>query len=107
MANELTPAEVRFVRALCGSGPLGIAPLGLAQVLGVTTSTIGNLSVIVERKGFCTRERYGMRVFLRPTNIALALNAASSAETAAGDSQFEFQAPRKTRAPRAGRPPRA
>src|SRR6185436_11020042 len=75
MSNDLTPSETRFVQALCGAGPLGIAPLGLARVLGVTAATIGNLSTIVERKGFCTRERYGMRIFLRPTNVALELVA--------------------------------
>ena len=103
MAIDLTPAEVRFVRALCGSGPLGIAPLGLARVLGVTTSTIGNLSAIVERKGFCTRERYGMRVFLRPTTAALALNVSDAGEPAIGASQSESQAQKKTRTPRVGR----
>ncbi len=103
---ELTAAEVRFVRALCGSGPLGIAPLGLAQVLGVTTSTVGNLSAIVERKGFCTRERYGMRVFLRPTSVALAFNVANPGEAATSSPQLEFRSLKKTRAPRVGRPRR-
>jgi hypothetical protein len=87
MASDLTPAEARFVRALCAGGPLGIAALGLSRVLGVTTGTVGNLALIVERKGFCTRERYGMRVFFRPTSAAL-LFAATPAPQTLQDSCF-------------------
>ena len=76
MSNDLTPSEARFVRALCGSGPLGMPPLGMARTLGVTSATVINLSVAVERKGFCIRERFGMRIFLRPTSTALAYIAA-------------------------------
>ncbi len=60
MSNDLTPSEARFVRALCGSGPLSMPPLGMARTLGVTSATVINLSVVVERKGFCIRERFGM-----------------------------------------------
>jgi len=104
MSNDLTPSETRFVQALCGAGPLGIAPLGLARALGVTAATIGNLSTIVERKGFCTRERYGMRIFLRPTNVALELVAslASAAESPlpVTSAVTETKKPRSPRAPR-------
>jgi DNA-binding MarR family transcriptional regulator len=94
MNYDLTPAEARLVRAVCSSGPLGIAPLGLARVLGVTSATVGNLSVIVERKGFCVRERYGMRVFLRPTPSAFDfVNAVAP----------EALPTKKTRAPRTPR----
>jgi hypothetical protein len=73
----------------------------LARALGVTAATVGNLSTIVERKGFCTRERYGMRIFLRPTNVALALVAAlASPETPLPIATSETK---KTRAPRAPR----
>lgn len=104
MSNDLTPSETRFVQALCGAGPLGIPPLGLARALGVTAATVGNLSTIVERKGFCTRERYGMRIFLRPTNTALALVAslASSAEAPLPIASASADI-KKTRAPRAPR----
>lgn len=103
MSNDLTPSETRFVQALCGAGPLGIAPIGLARALGVTAATVGNLSTIVERKGFCTRERYGMRIFLRPTSTAVALVAAlASAETAVPVASSSGDT-KKTRAPRAPR----
>jgi DNA-binding MarR family transcriptional regulator len=103
MSNDLTPSEIRFVQALCGAGPLGIAPHGLARSLGVTPATVGNLSAIVERKGFCTRERYGMRIFLRPTNVALSLVASlGSADTALPIVSASADT-KKTRAPRAPR----
>jgi DNA-binding MarR family transcriptional regulator len=73
MSNDLTPAEVRFVIALRGAGPLGTPPTGLARALGITPAAVGTLSYTIERKGYCTRERYGMRIFLRPTPQALAL----------------------------------
>jgi hypothetical protein len=100
MSNDLTPSEARFVRALCGSGPLGLPPLGMARALGVTSATVINLSVVVERKGFCTRERFGMRIFLRPTNAALAFNA-SCIESP--ELMHPPPEPRKKRAPRAPR----
>lgn len=99
MANDLTPSEVRFVRALCNSGPLGIAPLGIARALSVTTSTVGNLSAEVERKGFCIRERFGMRVFLKPTGAALAFVASNP--TGAVESGAARPAPKRLRTPRA------
>ena len=77
MSNDLTPAEVRFVIALRGAGPLGTPPTGLARALGITAAAVGTLSYAIERKGYCTRERYGMRIFLRPTPQALALADAS------------------------------
>lgn len=73
MSNDLTPAEMRFVIALRGAGPLGTPPTGLARALGITPAAVGTLSYAIERKGYCTRERYGMRIFLRPTAQALAL----------------------------------
>lgn len=79
MTNELTPAETRFVRALNNAGPLGIAPLGLARALGLSSNTVVGLSLVLERKGYCTRERYGMRVFLRPTAAAQSFVASSVA----------------------------
>ena len=102
MSNDLTPAEARFVRALCTGGPLGITAIGLSRALGVTTATVGNLAGIVERKGFCTRERYGMRVFLRPTTVALAFAApATVEELASGAERCPSMRPRKARRPRA------
>ncbi|MEJ0034975.1 MAG: hypothetical protein WDO68_02620 [Gammaproteobacteria bacterium] len=71
VSNDLTPAELRFVVALRGAGPLGTPPTGLARVLGITPAAVGTLSYAIERKGYCTRERYGMRIFLRPTPQAL------------------------------------
>jgi DNA-binding MarR family transcriptional regulator len=71
MSSDLTNAEMRFVLALCSAGPLGMTPTGLSKVLGLSTSTIGNLSLTIERKGFCMRERHGMRIYLRPTQAAL------------------------------------
>jgi DNA-binding MarR family transcriptional regulator len=103
MSNDLTPSETRFVQALCGAGPLGIAPLGLARALGVTAATVGNLSTVVERKGFCTRERYGMRIFLRPTNVALALVAALGSSDTSLPVAAAAAETKKTRAPRAPR----
>ena len=95
MSNDLTPAEVRFVIALRGAGPLGTPPTGLARELGITPAAVGTLSYAIERKGYCIRERYGMRIFLRPTPQALAL-AQSASE---GRSPPPTSAPRK-RAPR-------
>ena len=98
MSNDLTPAEVRLVRALCTAGPLGITPTGLSKALSLSTTTVGNLSQEVERKGFCARERYGMRVFLRPTSAALAYvaNAEDSNPSQTSASRFK---PRRPRAP--------
>jgi DNA-binding MarR family transcriptional regulator len=95
MSNNLTPAEVRFVIALRGAGPLGTPPTGLARVLGITAAAVGTLSYAIERKGYCTRERYGMRIFLRPTLQALAL----ADSTSDGMSPSASSLPRK-RAPR-------
>ena len=95
MSNDLTPAEVRFVIALRGAGPLGTPPTGLARALGITPAAVGTLSYAIERKGYCTRERYGMRIFLRPTPQALALadSAQHGSSSASGIAQ-------KRRAPR-------
>jgi hypothetical protein len=70
----------------------------------VTPATVGNLALIVERKGFCTRERFGMRIFLRPTSAALAFvaNAASDGLTCALNSAASVSA-KKSRAPRVAR----
>jgi hypothetical protein len=69
----------------------------------VTPATVGNLSTIVERKGFCTRERYGMRIFLRPTSTALALVASlASADTPLPIASASADT-KKTRVPRAPR----
>jgi len=95
MSNDLTPAEVRFVIALRGAGPLGTPPTGLARALGITAAAVGTLSYAIERKGYCTRERYGMRIFLRPTPQALAL----ADSTSHGMSPPPSSLPRK-RAPR-------
>jgi hypothetical protein len=106
MAKDLTPSQARFVLALCASGPLGIAPLGLSRALGVTTSTVGNLALIVEREGFCTRERYGMRIFLRPTSVALAFAATQSSEESPSVPGISVPIPMgapKARAPRVPR----
>jgi DNA-binding MarR family transcriptional regulator len=93
MSNDLTPAEVRFVIALRGAGPLGTPPTGLARALGITPAAVGTLSYAIERKGYCTRERYGMRIFLRPTAQALAL-AADPAVLSASSAQQKKRAPR-------------
>jgi hypothetical protein len=102
MSSHLSPSESRFVRALCQAGPLGLAPLGLARVLGVTTATVSNLSMLVERKGFCARERKGMRVFFHPTRRAVEWMAVSS--DAPADETRSAPAPKKTRAPRLQHP---
>jgi DNA-binding MarR family transcriptional regulator len=93
MSNDLTPAEVRFVIALRGAGPLGTPPTGLARALGITPAAVGTLSYAIERKGYCTRERYGMRIFLRPTAQALALMA-DPAALASSNAQHKKRAPR-------------
>lgn len=103
MSDILTVAEARFVRALCGSGPLGVAPKGLARALGLTTTTVVNLSVATERKGFCLRERYGMRIFLRPTADALAFIAVRASEDSASavrSISLSTKRPRMPRTPR-------
>jgi hypothetical protein len=61
MSNDLTPSEARFVRALCGSGPLGMPPLGMARTLGVTSATVINLSVIVSSGRRAPRSRTTLR----------------------------------------------
>jgi DNA-binding MarR family transcriptional regulator len=93
MSNDLTPAEVRFVIALRGAGPLGTPPTGLARALGITPAAVGTLSYAIERKGYCTRERYGMRIFLRPTAQALALTADPSV-LSSSNGQHKKRAPR-------------
>ena len=97
MSNDLTPAEVRFVRALSGAGPLGTPPTGLARVLGITAAAVGNLSFGIERKGYCTRERYGMRIFLRPTPQAIAFIQSIPDEA---DGVFPPPLPKRRRAAR-------
>jgi DNA-binding MarR family transcriptional regulator len=94
MSNDLTPAEVRFVIALRGAGPLGTPPTGLARALGITPAAVGTLSYAIERKGYCTRERYGMRIFLRPTPQALALVDVGVHSTAASQGTQKRRAPR-------------
>lgn len=97
MSNDLTPAEVRFVIALRGAGPLGTPPTGLARALGITPAAVGTLSYAIERKGYCTRERYGMRIFLRPTPQALALADLASQGSSSTSRAAHAQ---KKRAPR-------
>jgi DNA-binding MarR family transcriptional regulator len=76
MGAEITPSEERVLRAICAScGPLGVAALGLSRALGVTRNTVSTTAVNLERKGYCTRERVGMRIFLRPTAAGLAMAA--------------------------------
>jgi DNA-binding MarR family transcriptional regulator len=84
MGAEITPSEERVLRAICAScGPLGVAALGLSRALGVTRNTVSTTAVNLERKGYCTRERVGMRIFLRPTAAGLAMAArAEHAEAA-------------------------
>jgi DNA-binding MarR family transcriptional regulator len=94
MSNDLTPAEVRFVNALRGAGPLGTPPTGLARVLGITPAAVGTLSYAIERKGYCTRERYGMRIFLRPTLQALALTEAGPQPPPTSTGAHRKRAPR-------------
>ena len=100
MSNDLTPAEVRFVRALSGAGPLGAPPTGLARVLGITAAAVGNLSFGIERKGYCTRERYGMRIFLRPTAQAIAFLQAMPSGV---EGMLPGEMPKRKRAPRTPR----
>lgn len=99
MSNDLTPAEVRFVIALRGAGPLGTPPTGLARVLGITPAAVGTLSYAIERKGYCTRERYGMRIFLRPTAQALALIETLPSDPRAIGSSNTIQRKRAPRTP--------
>jgi DNA-binding MarR family transcriptional regulator len=104
MNAGLTPAEARFVRALYAGGPMGIAARGLSRMMGISAGTVRNLAALVEQKGFCTRERYGMRVFLRPTPLALALVVPAEAEDPAP--AFESTSasrPVRSRAPRMAR----
>jgi DNA-binding MarR family transcriptional regulator len=99
MSNDLTPAEVRFVIALRGAGPLGTPPTGLARALGITPAAVGTLSYAIERKGYCTRERYGMRIFLRPTAQALALIETRPSDPGAISSSSTIQRKRAPRTP--------
>jgi DNA-binding MarR family transcriptional regulator len=97
MSSDLTSAESRFVLALCSAGPLGSTPTGLAKALGLSTSTIVNLSVSCERKGFCSRERYGMRIYLRPTSAALTYRDNQALQAGApgrAKSDFKVRRPR-------------
>ena len=99
MSAELTGAEFRLIRVLCTAGPLGMTPMGASKALGLSTTTVVNLSVTVERKGFCTRERYGMRIYLRPTQVALEYVAANpSVPDRAGDTP-QVVRPRRARTP--------
>lgn len=73
---DITAAEERLLRVLCASyGPLGATPVGLAKALGITPNSVSTAAKSLERKGFCTRERVGMRIYLRPTQTGLAFVA--------------------------------
>ena len=100
MSNDLTAAESRLIRTLCTAGPMGISPTGLSKALGLSTTTVINLSVTVERKGFCSRERYGMRIFLRPTPTALAYVADGEVTATPSDNSARPPKPRRPRLPR-------
>jgi DNA-binding IclR family transcriptional regulator len=99
MSSDLTPAEARLVRALCTAGPLGITPMGLSKALSLSTTTVGNLLLTVERKGFCARERYGMRIYLRPTSVALAYVTAAAGTASFTDASIRVFRRRRPRAP--------
>lgn len=99
MSSDLTPAELRFVKALCTAGPLGLSVTGLAAALGLSKTTVGNVSLAVERKGFCSRERFGMRVYLRPTDTARAYVVTESAMAAPTTASTRLFKPRRPRAP--------
>jgi DNA-binding MarR family transcriptional regulator len=85
---EVTPGEERVLRAICqSSSPLGVGALGLARSLGVTRNTVSTIAVTLERKGYCTRERIGMRIFLRASPAGLAF-VLSRAEADASPAEF-------------------
>ena len=79
MGRDITAGEERVLRAICEShGPLGIAALGLSKSLGVSRNQVSATATSLERKGYCTRERVGMRIFLYPTAAGLALGISAS-----------------------------
>jgi DNA-binding MarR family transcriptional regulator len=72
--SEITDGEKRLLIALCAKdSPLGVGALGLSRLLGVARNTVSTVAATLEKKGFCTRERVGMRIYLRPTPAGLAL----------------------------------
>ena len=93
MSSELTPAELRFVKALCTAGPLGLSVTGLATALGLSKTTVGNVSLAVERKGFCSRERFwhaGLppHPTRRSHGTYVAIEATSAGQTKVSTRQF-------------------
>lgn len=83
MGTDITAGEERVLRAMCEShAPLGIAALGLSRSLGVSRNQVSATATNLERKGYCTRERVGVRIYLHPTAAGLAFIACRSHDDA-------------------------
>jgi DNA-binding IclR family transcriptional regulator len=69
-------SEERVLLAICANcGPLGVEAIKLSKALDLHQSTVSFAAAALARKGYCTREQVGMRVFWRPTSAAVTLAA--------------------------------
>jgi predicted transcriptional regulator len=65
-------SEQRVLIGICTNGaPLGVEAIALCKKLDLHQSTVSFAAAALVRKGYCTRERIGMRVFWHPTAAAL------------------------------------
>lgn len=86
-------AEERVLVALCKThGPLGVSPLVLSRLLGLSRNTISEIATKLEHKGLCTREKVGMRTYLRPTPAGLVLVSSDHIASASQPSDTQRQA---------------
>ena len=75
---QISAVEQRVLQTICASsGPLGAAASMVTQLLAVRRDIVSSALKHLEARGFCTRERVGVQVYLRPTRAGIAYCSAN------------------------------
>jgi DNA-binding MarR family transcriptional regulator len=80
---QISAIEQRVLQTICASSsPLGAAASVVTRLLAVRRDIVSGALKHLERQGFCTRERVGVQVYLRPTREGIAYCSANGDTTA-------------------------
>ena len=75
---HISAIEQRVLQTVCASSsPLGAAASVVTRLLAVRRDIVSSALKHLERQGFCTRERVGVQVYLRPTRAGIAYCSAN------------------------------
>jgi DNA-binding MarR family transcriptional regulator len=70
---EISVIEKRVLQTICASSsPLGAAAAVVTRLLALRRDIVSSALKHLEARGFCTRERVGVQVYLRPTREGIA-----------------------------------